>query len=134
MQIILSDHNCEGQAQTIFEFLRYQGEWLQLVAMDLKLFRDVGLRNTADDRIVWRFCQEQGYILLTGNRSTKDGEKSLEHQIRHLATPDCLPVLTIGNLKRVQADQIYCRRCAERLVDIVADLHRFRGTLRLFVP
>lgn len=134
MQIILSDHNCEGQAKTIFDFLRYQAEWLQLVPMDLKLFRDVELRHTDDDQIVWQFCQEQGYILLTGNRSTKDGEKSLEYQIRHLATADCLPVLTIGNLKRVQADKIYCRRCAERLVDIVADLRRLRGTVRLFIP
>ncbi|MEZ4733427.1 MAG: hypothetical protein R3E79_40545 [Caldilineaceae bacterium] len=134
MQIILSDHNCVGQANAIFDFLYYQSEWLELVSMELKLFHDVGLRDTADDQIVWQLCQEQGYILLTGNRSTKDGEKSLEHQIRHLATVDCLPVLTIGNLKRVLTNRIYCRRCAESLVDIVADLHRFRGAVRLFIP
>jgi|GEM_PF-6875578 len=27
MQIILSDHNCEGQAQAIFDILQRYGDW-----------------------------------------------------------------------------------------------------------
>ena len=134
MQIILSDHNCEGQAQALFDLLRYESDWLHLVPMELKWFDDVGLLHTADDKIVWQLCQEQGYLLLTGNRSTKDGIKSLEFQIRHLATSDCLPVLTIGNLKRVLPDLDYRRRCAIRLAEIVDELHLVRGVLRLFLP
>ena len=85
MQIILSDHNCEGQAQEIFKVLEYDGDWLELVPMKLQLFRDVGLSDRASDEIVWQFCQEHGYILLTGNRSTKDGSQSLELTVRRVA-------------------------------------------------
>lgn len=46
--------------------------------MELAWFRDVQLAATSDDEIVWRFCQEHRYLLLTGNRRTDDGETSLE--------------------------------------------------------
>ncbi|MEZ4733425.1 MAG: hypothetical protein R3E79_40535 [Caldilineaceae bacterium] len=134
MQTILSDYNCEGQAQAIFEVLQYQGDWLELAPMELCRFRDVNLDKSADDDIVWRFCQEQGYLLLTGNRGTSDKHKSLEYVIRHLVTPTSLPVITIGNLKRVQADPVYRVQCAHRLADIVADLERYRGVMRLYLP
>lgn len=88
MQIILSDHNCERQAEEIFNVLRYDddGDWLKLVPLKLQWFRDVGLSERASDEIVWQFCQKNGYILLTGNRSTKDGNKSLELTVRRLVT------------------------------------------------
>ena len=39
MQVILSDHNCEGQASAIFDILLYDGTWLELVPMQLKWFQ-----------------------------------------------------------------------------------------------
>ncbi len=134
MQVILSDHNCEGQAQAIFDVLTYRGDWLELAPMELSWFRDVRLPATADDEVVWRFCQQQRYILLTGNRRTDDREKALEFIIRRFGTPDSLPVLTIGNLKRVTADLGYRERCAERLAEIIADLDRYLGSGRLYLP
>lgn len=134
MQVILSDHNCEGQAETIFNALRYDEVWLELVPMQLRWFHQVDLEDTADDEAVWRLCQENGYLLLTGNRSTKDGDKSLEFAVRQLVKPESLPVLTIGNLKRVNADPDYCRACAERLAEIVDELPRYRGITRLYLP
>lgn len=133
MQIILSDHNCEGQARDIFKVLEYDGDWLKLVPMELKWFRDVELSDRASDKTVWQFCQKNGYILLTGNRSTKDGSKSLELTIRHLVTPDSLPVLTISNLKRINSDPVYRKRCAEQMAEIVDEIERYRGTMRLFL-
>ena len=102
--------------------------------MELVWFRDVRLAATTDDEAVWRFCQEHRYILLTGNRRTDDREKSLEFVIRRLGTSRSLPVLTIGNLKRVTADLGYRERCAERLAQIVADLDRYLGNGRLYLP
>ena len=134
MQVVLSDHNCEGQAKAIFDALRYDGTWLKLVPMTLKWFRDIGLPISTDDEMIWRLCQEQGYLLLTGNRSSDDGEKSLEFTIHRLITPDSLPVLTLSNLKRVMSDPIYCKRCAERLAEIVHDLHDYRGLMRVYLP
>ena len=133
MQTILSDHNCEGQARQIFNVLKYDGDWLKLVPMELKWFRDVGLSGKASDKTVWLFCQKNDYILLTGNRSTKDGSESLELTIRHLVTPDSLPVLTISNIKRINSDPLYRKRCAEQMAEIVDDIERYRGTMRLYL-
>ena len=99
------------------------------------MFRDVGLPDDADDETVWRFCQENGYLLLTGNRRTVDGEVSLELSIRRLLTATSLPVLTIGDLDRVLHDGNYCERCAERLAEIVFELEeRYLGVTRLYLP
>jgi len=78
------------------------------------MFDEVGLRRKADDETVWRFCQEHGYLLLTGNRSRKDGKISLELTIRRLVNSESLPVITIGNLGRVLARPEYCKQCAEQ--------------------
>ena len=61
MQYILSDHNCEGQAEAIFDALRNRG-FFPLLPMTLVQFRDVGLDFSANDRDVWQFCQENGYL------------------------------------------------------------------------
>jgi len=133
MQRILSDHNCEGQAEAIFDALRHRG-FFPLLPMTLVQFRDVGLDITTTDREVWQFCQENGYLLLTGNRTASDKAKSLEYTIRHYLKEDSLPVITIGNLGRVKADAAYCWRCAETLVEIVLDLDAVRGVPRLYIP
>jgi hypothetical protein len=133
MAVILSDHNCVGQAKAIFDVLRYQG-YAALLSLELLFFRDVGLDLSAEDAIVWQLCQKQGYLLLTGNRTASDGFRSLEYTIRRLLTEDSLPVITIGNLRRVNADVEYCRRCAEQLADIIFDLDAVRGVPRLYIP
>jgi hypothetical protein len=133
MRTVLSDHDCEGQARAIFDVLGWMGypDWLPI---QLRTFADAGLDASADDEPVWRFCQDHGYLLLTGNRSSKAGSRSLERVIRRLVTEQSLPVLTISNLQRVEPDPDYCRRCAECLAEIVLDLDNYRGTPRLFLP
>lgn len=133
MQVIVSDHNCEGQAELIFNVLRFDGTWLELAPMELKWFRDVNLSKKTPDKDVWEYCQDNGYILLTGNRSGKDGEESLELQIRERYFKECLPVLTIGNLKRINSDVVYRVKCAERLAEIVDDLDLYIGRIRLYL-
>ena len=133
MQQILSDHNCEGQAEAIFTALRHHG-FLPLFAIELLLFRDIGLSISANDLAVWQLCQDKGYLLLTGNRSADDGLKSLEFNINQFVQADSLPVVTIGNLRRVMTDPDYCWRCAESLVEIVDDLENVRGVTRLYIP
>jgi|LakMenEpi03Aug12_release.lakeMendotaPanAssembly.Ray.scaffolds.fasta_scaffold447847_1 hypothetical protein len=49
MQVILADHNCEGDAKAIFDILLYDGAWLQLVPMQLQWFRDIKLSTKAKD-------------------------------------------------------------------------------------
>ncbi len=133
MQVILSDHNCEGQAEAIFDALRYRG-FFPLLPMALMQFRDVSLDFSANDREVWQFCQENSYLLLTGNRTASDGVQSLEYAVGQYLKDDSLPVITIGKLGAVKADPVYCWRCAENLVEIVLNLDAVRGVPRLYIP
>jgi len=54
-QIILSDENCEGQAEVIFQRLNELG-YVELLSITFKTFRDTDLPYGADDETVWRFC------------------------------------------------------------------------------
>jgi hypothetical protein len=133
MQIVLSDHNCEGQARAIFRALD-TGGYLKLIPMELRLFVDVGLSASAEDAAVWQHCQDNGFVLLTGNRKTSDGERSLESTIRRLRTAESLPVLTISNLRRVLSDPAYCQDCSLRLAEVILNIETYRGVHRLYLP
>lgn len=133
VQIILSDHNCECQAESIFASLRYNG-LIPFIAVKLLFFEDIGLHHSTDDKTLWQLCQGQNYLLLTGNRTASDGVKSLEYVIYNLVQPSSLPVITIGNLDRINAEPHYCWSCAEDLVEIVLNLDSVRGTPRLYIP
>lgn len=106
MATVLSDHNCEGHAQLFLEALDREG-FAALLGLELKLFRDVELAPDADDETVWAFCQLHGFLLLTGNRSARDGDASLEMVLRRRALDARLPILTIGDLDRVLHDAEY---------------------------
>ena len=131
-QIILSDEHCSKHCEAIFHALERLG-YRELLSLEFKTIEDAGLYYGADDETVWRFCQEQGYILLTGNRTMKDGKESLEFVVRHLVEPTSLPVLTIGNLQSVLNDRVHCERCAYRLAEIVMDLDDLLGITRLYL-
>jgi len=132
-QIILSDENCEGQAQHIFRVLTYLG-YVEMLSLELKRIPDVGLQRGVDDRTIWLHCQKHGYLLLTGNRTTTDGKESLEYAIQDLFKDTSLPVLTISNLKRIPRDRDYLTRCAHNLAEIVMDLEEnYLGTARVYL-
>ncbi|WP_333275815.1 MULTISPECIES: hypothetical protein [unclassified Microcoleus] len=61
------------------------------------------------------------------------GEDSLEQVIREENTPDSFPVLTIGNIARLD-DRNYRNRCADRIVEVVLDIEQYMGVGRLFIP
>ena len=131
-QLILSDENCVGQVEAIFQALDRLG-YVALFEIELLTWEKAGLVKKADDETVWRFCQAHQCLLITGNRTGDDGSKALEFVIRHLVTPRSLPVLTIANLKRVIPDRQYCIQCAQRLADILIDIENYRGVTRLYL-
>jgi predicted nuclease of predicted toxin-antitoxin system len=107
--------------------------WLELVTIRFVMFEAVGLADTSDDRVVWRYAQEHQMILITANRSMK-GKDSLEQVMREENTPTSLPVVTIGNIDRLMAEPDYRERCVDRLVEIVADIEAYQGAQRIFIP
>jgi hypothetical protein len=131
MIVVLSDHNIEGQARLLYSTLAEDG-WLEAYPLLLVTFDDVGLSIDSTDRDVWRYCQENRIILLTDNRNMK-GEDSLEQTIRDENTETSLPVITIGNLGRLDENQ-YREDCALRLLEILIESEKYLGTARLFIP
>ena len=82
-RIILSDEHCGKHAENIYHALARLG-YIELLSLEFKVFDEVGLYQGANDERVWRFCQDNGYLLLTGNRTAKDGHDSLEFTVRRL--------------------------------------------------
>jgi hypothetical protein len=128
---ILTDHNMKGQAILLWGTLAVAG-WLDLLPMRLVTFEDMRLPIDSNDRAVWRFAQAQGMLLLTGNRNMA-GLDSLEQTIREENTATSLPVLTVGNIRRID-ERTYRERCSSRLIEIVMDIDNYLGTGRLFLP
>jgi len=128
---LLIDHNIEGQATLLWGALAAEG-WLELVSLRLVRFTEMGLPFDSSDRVVWRFAQAQGLLLLTDNRNMK-GEDSLEQTLREENTLNSLPILTIGNTDRLD-ERDYREQCISRLIEIILDLESYLGTGRLFIP
>lgn len=131
MNIILIDHDIEGQAMLLWAQISSEG-WPDLFSIQFVRFIDVDLPYSSSDREVWRFAQQNDMILLTGNRNMKD-EDSLEKTIRDENTPTALPVLTVGNVDHMMQKE-YRDRCESRLLEIVLYLDNYLGAGRLFIP
>ena len=131
MITVLSDHDIEGKVFLLWGAVTASG-WLELLPMRLVRFRDVGLPPDSTDRVVWRFAQAQGMILLTNNRNM-EGADSLEQTIREENTTISLPVLTISDFDRI-TQRAYREDCAARLLEIVVYLDDYLGVGRLFIP
>ncbi|WP_229456338.1 hypothetical protein [Nostoc sp. CHAB 5715] len=61
------------------------------------------------------------------------GEDSLEKVMREENTTDSFPVVTIGDLQRLDEFD-YREQCVDRLIEIVLDIENYMGTGRLFIP
>lgn len=129
--IFLVDYNLDGYALVFLGILAKSG-WLDLISVRFVTFREVGLAMDSSDRLVWRFARERQMIILTANRNMK-GEESLEQVLREENTTDSFPVITIGDLARLDEFD-YRERCVERLIEIVLDIENYMGTGRLFIP
>ena len=66
MTTVLVDHDMEAQAAVLRGIIAADG-WLDLVPLQLVKFADVGLPVDTPDRMVWRFAQARGMLLLTNN-------------------------------------------------------------------
>jgi hypothetical protein len=128
---ILSDHDIEGLAHSLISVLGAEG-WLDMVDLQLTTFAEVGLALDSSDRMVWRFAQENGMVLLTNNRNM-DGEDSLEQTLREENTPSSLPVVTIANVGRL-SERVYRERCAFQLLEIALELEKHLGRSRVYIP
>jgi hypothetical protein len=128
---VLVDYHMEGQAELIWGMLAAEG-WVQLLELRLVRFRDLGLDIRSNDREIWRFVQRNRMLLLTNNRNMEEAD-SLEQTLRTENTPTSLPILTIGNLNRIN-ERSYRARCAANILDVVVDMDKHLGRGRIYIP
>ncbi len=129
--IFLVDYNLDGYALVLLGMLAKRG-WLEFLSVRFVTFREAGLSMDSSDRALWQYAQTNQTIILTANRNMK-GEDSLEQVMREENTPASFPVVTIGDLDRLDEFD-YRERCVDRLIEIVLDIENYMGVGRLFIP
>jgi hypothetical protein len=99
VQVILLDENIEGFALYLRNLVA-SPEWIDFrdaVALQILDFQEAGLERGTSDRILWEFCQEHRYFLLTDNRN-EDSADSLGATINSQNLETSMPVLTISDM------------------------------------
>ena len=111
-------------------------EWNELwqsLGAELFIFPDFQLDQRTPDSVIWRVCQSESLILVTANRNM-DGEESLEWVMRTEGGISDLPVLTVSDGEALKSDREYVRRVSIRILEIMFDIEKLRGTGRLYIP
>jgi hypothetical protein len=135
MKGILADINVGKQRRAILAIWD-SDTWRDLwkgLGLSVVSFPALGLSYNSPDVVIWRTCQREGLVLITGNRND-DGPDSLEAVIREENKPESLPVLTLANPNRVLQDRLYAETVAESLLGYLMRIDEVRGAGRLYVP
>jgi hypothetical protein len=131
----MADHDVEGHVRALLRVLM-SDEWCDFwvdLGYQIESFESLGIASNTPDLHLWRLCQEREIVLITGNRN-KEGPESLEVAIEQLGTEASLPVLTIGEPRRIFTNREYAYQVAVRLLEYLDSMDHLRGTGRLFLP
>jgi hypothetical protein len=132
---VLADVNCEGHLAVLLRLFGHGSriEFWSHLSLITPTFADLGLAPETPDVLVWQRCQQEQLLLLTGNRNA-EGNDSLEAAIRTLGTAASLPVFTLANPRRFMRDRDYAERTADKFLQDLFDIERYRGTGRVYIP
>jgi hypothetical protein len=135
MRGLLADVNAEGQARAILSICRSADWRFVWDALDLRPyeFSDFGLNRQMPDVELWHFCQNEKLILVTGNRNAEDAT-SLDAAVRQHRTASSLPIVTIGDMRRILQDRTYLQRATEQLLEFLTEMETHLGTGRIYIP
>jgi len=135
MRGILADINAGKHVRAIVSVLTsdaWRDVWNSL-GLSVAGFPALALSYDSPDAVIWKTCQREKLVLITGNRND-DGPDSLEAVIRGENQPDSLPVITLADPDRVLRDRLYAERVAEQILDYLMRIDEFRGTGRVYAP
>src|SRR4051812_40838664 len=132
---LVADENVEGHLAYLLDRIAAgnYGEYWELLGVGVRTLADLGLGRKAPDVDVWRACQRESAVLVTANRNA-EGDDSLEATIRREGTLDSLPVLTLTEPRRVLHSAEYADRVIVRLIEVIEEIDRYRGSGRLYLP
>ncbi len=135
MRGILADINVVAHVQILVRICN-SDYWRELWAdlgLDVEDFPGLGLDDAESDAVIWRQCQQEKLVLITGNRN-RHGPGSLQAVIEAENRADSLPVITIADMDRVLRDRTYAELAAESLLGKLIAIDSFCGTGRVYLP
>ena len=109
-----------------------------LTQLDLRvaMFPELGLSADLDDRVLWNFCQNDGWVLFTDNRN-HDGPDSLDSTLSDTWRTGLLPILTLSSKVRFEHDRSYAERVASGVAEILFGIvqeQRYCDRPRIYLP
>lgn len=113
MRGLLADVNVQGHLPYLLHLLEALDLLALLAELNLEFatLPDLNLPRRIDDRTLWNFCQENGWVLFTADRRMV-GADSLEATLRDSWQMGLLPVITLLNTGRFEKNGQYA--CNER--------------------
>lgn len=137
MRGLLADVNVQGHLSSLRRLLVTAGRWPVIAELNVAFatFTDVQLPRDLDDRTLWDFCQQEGWILFTENRND-DGPDSLQATLNDSWRNGHLPVLTLANKRGFERDQEYARRVATDVAELVYGIahSEYLDLPRIYIP
>jgi hypothetical protein len=137
MQGLLADVNVQGHLPYLRRLLETLDLWAVLAELNLRLvtFRGLQLPHDLDDRPLWNYCQQDGWVLLTENRN-HDGPDSLQATLSDSWQTGYLPVLTLSNKGRFERKPEYAVRVATDVAELLFGIAhgQHREQPRIYVP
>jgi hypothetical protein len=138
MRGLLADANVQGHLRYLRGLLEALGLWALLAELNLEFatFPDLNVPRGIDDRSLWNFCQENGWVLFTADRKMV-GPDSLEATLRDSWQMGQLPVITLSNTGRFERNREYADQVAHSVAEILFDIALDPGKRdrpRIYVP
>lgn len=96
---------------------------------------EAGLPLDIDDRSLWQFCQQQGWVLFTANRNAA-GTDSLQQTLDDSWQPGCLPLITLANKIEFEHSADYRQRAAVDVAELLfgVAMGDYCDESRIYVP
>ena len=138
MQGLLADVNVQGHLRQLRYLLNAVELGRILDALDIRLiaFPEIQLDPNLDDRRLWDFCQREGWVLFTDNR-TKHGPSSLQATLEEKWQDGLLPIITLSDKQRFERNHLgYSERVASDIAELLfgIKLGQYRDLPRFYVP
>jgi hypothetical protein len=134
---LLADVNVQGHLPYLRRLLEAEGllEILTEMGISLATFPDIKLDRGMDDRTLWHFCQDHGWMLFTDNRN-HEAPDSLNATILDSWRDGMFPVLTLANKGQFENNAAYATLIAYDVAEllVVAFVDGIRNQPRIFVP
>lgn len=134
---LLADANLTGHFRYLLRLLEkldlapvFAELSLQFLSID-----EAGLPLDIDDRSLWRFCQQEGWVLYTANRNAA-GTDSLQQTLDDLWQPRCLPLITLANKIEFEHSADYRQRVATDVAELLfgVAMGDYCDESRIYVP